>query len=116
MIFGWTGVIIDATTSLAPAKISIFTAKNNSIDLGNKPMNENLSSVFDNGLICYSSSIDSAKESGFVGNDPLVIHAISRIDSEQATDVIIPPEDAKKIISICKKPDFLGKLKIAYIL
>jgi hypothetical protein len=116
MIFGWTGVIIDATTTIAPAKISISTAKYDSIVLGNQILNENLNSVFDNGLICYSSSIDSAKESGFVGNDPLVIHALSRIDSEQATDVIIPPEDAEKLINICKKPDFLGKLKIAYIL
>ena len=114
--YPYTGIIIDASATLAPQVVRLSACDMSKPLVSSKQYSCEVNVIIDNGLICFTDSVDKAKESGFVGNDPLVIHVVSRIDSDTASDIIIPSEAAAKIVKISSNPTYLGKLKTAIVL
>lgn len=114
--FSYTGIIIDASSTIAPQVVRLSACDKSKPVISNKQYSSEVNIIIDNGLVCFTDSVDKAKESGFVGSDPLVIQVVSRIDSDQASDIIIPSEAAAKIEKISSNPSYLGKLKTAIVL
>lgn len=114
--FSYSGIIIDASATLVPQMVRLSACERSKPELSNKHYSSEVSLVIDNGLICFTDSVDKARESGFVGSDPLVIRIVSRIDNDIASDIIIPSEAAAEIVKISSNPSYLGMLKTAIVL
>lgn len=114
--FSYSGVIIDASATIAPQIVRLSDCEKIKPALSNKHYCSEVSLIIDSGLICFTDSVDKARESGFVGSDPLVIRIVSRIDDDVASDIIIPSEAAAEIVKISSSPSYLGKLKTAIVL
>lgn len=72
--------------------------------------------VIENGIISYAKDLESAKQIGRAGNDPLIIKAISRGKDLLKSDVVISEKDGYIIRKSNEKTKYLEKCNVIIII
>lgn len=72
--------------------------------------------VVENGIISYAKDLESAKQIGRAGNDPLIIKAVSRGKDLLKSDVVISEKDGYIIRKANEKTKFLDKCNVIIII
>jgi len=105
-----TGLIVDARgLEVKPAMYPRLIIMSGEViyDL----MSANPNTVIEQGLVEYSSSMEIAINSPRVGDNPLVVEALS-ISGEYNADIVLTEEDAQRVFSVNSMDNFFGEAKV----
>lgn len=111
----YTGVVIDARglgvmPSMSP---KIYDKTGNEV-YGTMTVDPDY--VIEKGIAGFADSVESAIEEGIVGENPIVIQAISLADDPSRGSVVVRDKDALKILAANKVSAFFSNYKVAIIM
>lgn len=110
----YSGLIIDARgLEVKPAMYPKLITSSKKVIYDIKNANPNI--VIQKGLVGYKEDLEKAKNSSRVGDNPLVIEALS-VEGEYGADIVLTEKDATKILEVNSATNFLSKAKVVIVI